>query len=97
MTTVEHGVVRARRAGARRALHPLGDEWAGARVRARAAAVAARALPARAGRDAPRPHTHAVRPWLQLYCAVPRVVGWLASALMSCELLLARRSSGGGS
>ena len=58
MTTVEHdGVVRARRAGARRALHPLGYGWASVCARARAAAVAARALPARAGRDAPPAYT----------------------------------------
>ena len=63
------------------------------RVRARAAAIAARALPARAGRDAPP--AYAVRPWLLLHRVW--LAGWLASALMSCELLLARRDSRGGS
>ena len=32
-TAVYDGVARARRAGARRALHPLGGGWAGARAR----------------------------------------------------------------
>jgi hypothetical protein len=65
------------------------------RVRARVLRPLLRVLCPRA--PTRRPHTHAVRPWLLPYCAVPRVVGWLASALMSCELLLARRSSRGGS
>ena len=66
-------------------------------VRARVLRPLLRVLCPRAPAGTRRPHRRAVRPWLLLYCAVPRVVGWLASALMSCELLLARRSSRGGS
>ena len=67
------------------------------RVHARVLRPLLRVLCPRAPAGTRRPHTHAVRPGLLLYCAEPRVVGWLASALMSCELLLARRSSRGGS
>ena len=68
------------------------------RVRARVLRpVVARALPARAGRDAPPAYTCSATVAAAVLCCCRVCLTWLASALMSCELLLACRSSRGGS